>query len=58
MAMAIKLARVPNVHQDHTTDDCIVRVVAEARGGSARTLVRCMFTGEHHHVHPSSVRAL
>lgn len=37
-------------------DECIVLVMATAVGGTARTLVRCLFTNTVAHVHPSSVR--
>lgn len=56
--MKAKLARIPNMHSDGTTDDCVVQVLAEAKGGSARTLVRCLFTRETAHVHPVAVRSL
>lgn len=52
----MKLAHVSNQHRDSSTDDCFVQVVAEAKGGSARTLVRCIYGATFHHVHPSSVR--
>ena len=39
----------------YNTDECIVEVIATARGGSARTLVRCLFDRTTHHVHPCAV---
>lgn len=39
-------------------DDCMVEVVARATGGSARDLVRCLYTRDAAHVHPSSVRPM
>lgn len=48
------------VHQGEIDDfgGCMVEVVARAAGGSARHLVRCLYTGDTAHVHPVSVRPL
>ena len=40
------------------TDDCMVEVIARPHGGTARAVVRCLFTREVAHVHPVSVRPL
>lgn len=55
---SIVLGWVPagRVHPEETTDRCIVEVIAQATGGSARSLVRCLFTRRTAHVPAAAVR--
>lgn len=53
------LGRVPThtLHGEgkYDDDECMVEVIAQAVSGSARTVVRCLYTREVFRVHPSAV---